>query len=135
MDNTQSKTKPQILIVDDEPAVRRTVRAALESAGYECSESENGEAALAWLEENKADVIIADYHMPGLSGMKLLEKVRGRLDGKSPPVIMLTGSLEDKNKAKAKELGAFAVVDKPCNFRELVITVGEALDSLTGKEN
>ena len=66
--------------------------------------------------------------MPGLSGLKLLERVRGILDGKSPPVIILTGSLEDKDKLKVRELGAYAVVDKPCNFRELVITVGEALD-------
>ncbi len=128
MDKNIAKKEKRILIVDDEPAVRRTVRSALESAGYECAESESGAAALAWLEENKADAIIADYHMPGLSGLKLLERVRGKLDGKSPPVILLTGSLEEKDKLKAKELGAYAIVDKPCNFRELVITVGEALD-------
>ncbi len=128
MDKNIAKKQKLILIVDDEPAVRRTVRSALESAGYDCAESENGAAALAWLEEHKADAIIADYKMPGLSGLKLLEKVRGILDGKSPPVIMLTGSVEDKDKLKARELGAYAVVDKPCNFRELVITVGEALD-------
>jgi len=128
MDKNIAKKEKRILIVDDEPAVRRTVRSALESAGYECAESESGAAALAWLEENKADAIIADYHMPGLSGLKLLERVRGKLDGESPPVILLTGSLEEKDKLKAKELGAYAIVDKPCNFRELVITVGEALD-------
>jgi len=128
MDKNIAKKEKRILIVDDEPAVRRTVRSALESAGYECAESESGAAALAWLEENKADAIIADYHMPGLSGLKLLERVRGKLDGKSPPVILLTGSLEEKDKLKAKELGAYAIVDKPCNFRELVVTVGEALD-------
>ena len=120
--------KKLVLIVDDEPAVRRTVRSALESAGYECAESENGAAALAWLEENKADAIIADYHMPVLGGLKLLERVRAKLDGTSPPVIMLTGSLEEKDKQKARDLGAYAIVDKPCNFRELVITVGEAID-------
>ena len=77
------KVKKYILIVDDEPAVRRTVRSALESAGYECAESENGAAALAWLEENKADVLIADYHMPVLSGLKLLERFRSKMNGKS----------------------------------------------------
>ena len=127
MDKDRAKKQKLILIVDDEPAVRRTVRSALESAGYDCAESENGAAALIWLEKNKADVIIADYHMPELIGLKLLERVRGILDGKSPPVIILTGSLEEKDKLKARELGAYAVVDKPCNFRELVITVGGAL--------
>jgi len=127
MEKLSAKGKKHVLIVDDEPAVRRTVRSALESAGYECSESENGAAALAWLEENKADAIIADYHMPVLSGLKLLEKVRAKLNAKSPPVIMLTASLEEKDKQKARDHGAFAIVDKPCNFRELVNTVGEAI--------
>ena len=128
MDKYIAKEPKLVLIVDDEPAVRRTVRSALESAGYQCAESENGEAALAWLKENKADAIIADYHMPGLSGLNILERVREISEGKSPPVIMLTGSLDEKDKLKAKEMGAYSVVDKPCNFRELVITVGEALD-------
>ncbi|WP_447969646.1 response regulator [Nitrospira sp. M1] len=121
--------KQRVLIVDDEPAVRRTVRAALESAGYECAESENGAAGLAWLEENHADLIIADYHMPILSGLRLLERVTGNHNGTAPPVIMLSGVLKQKDKQKAMELGAYAVVDKPCNFRELVVTVGEAIES------
>ena len=122
------KYKACVLIVDDEPAVRRTVRSALESAGYECAESENGASALAWLEENRADVLIADYHMPVLSGLKLLERVRQKLNGKSTPIIMLSGLLKEKDKQKARELGVYAIVDKPCNFRELVTTVTEALD-------
>ena len=120
--------KQRVLIVDDEPAVRRTVRAALESAGYECAESENGAAGLAWIEENQADLIIADYHMPVLSGLRLLERVQGKPNRKTPPIIMLSGVLKEKDKRKALELGAYAIVDKPCNFRELVLTVGEALE-------
>ena len=121
--------KKCVLIVDDEPAVRRTVRAALESAGYECAESENGAAGLAWMEENHADLIIADYHMPVLSGLRLLERLNGNHNGKAPPIIMLSGVLKLKDKQKAMELGAYAVVDKPCNFRELVHTVDEAIES------
>ena len=120
--------KKRILIIDDEPAVRRTVRAALESAGYECAESENGAAGLAWLEENQADLIIVDYHMPVMSGLRLLERIHGKHNGKALPIIMLSGVLKEKDKQKALELGAFAVVDKPCNFRELVHTVGEAIE-------
>jgi len=121
--------KKRVLIVDDEPAVRRTVRAALESAGYECAESENGAAGLAWLEENCADLIIADYHMPVMSGLRMLERVSGNQTVKAPPVIMLSGVLKQKDKQKALELGAYAIVDKPCNFRELVHTVGEAIEA------
>ncbi|GJL62767.1 response regulator [Candidatus Nitrospira salsa] len=121
--------KKRVLIVDDEPAVRRTVRAALESAGYECAESENGATGLAWIEENHADLIIADYHMPVLSGLRLLERLHGNQNGTAPPVIMLSGVLKSKDKQKALELGAYAIVDKPCNFRELVLTVDEAIES------
>ena len=74
MGKRNARAEKRILIVDDEPAVRRTVRSALESAGYDCAESENGASALAWLEENHADLIISDYHMPVLGGLKLLEK-------------------------------------------------------------
>ena len=128
MSRKSPKIRKRILIVDDEPAVRRTIRAALESAGYDCAESGNGASALAWLEENHADVLIADYYMPILSGLKLLEGVRKNMNGKSTPVIMLSGFLKEKDKQKARELGAYAIVDKPCNFRELVTTVGEAID-------
>ncbi len=120
--------KKRILIVDDEPAVRRTVRAALESSGYECAESENGAAGLAWIEENQADLIIVDYHMPIMSGLRLLERVHEKHNGKPLPIIMLSGVLKEKDKQRARELGAYAVVDKPCNFRELVLTVGEAIE-------
>ncbi len=121
--------KKRVLIVDDEPAVRRTVRAALESAGYECAESENGAAGLAWIEENHADLIIVDYQMPVLSGLRLLERIHGNRNGKATPIIMLSGVLNPKDKQKAMDLGAYAVVDKPCNFRELVHTVDEAIES------
>ncbi len=116
-----------VLIVDDEPAVRRTVRGVLESSGFDCEESENGAAALEWLKEHQTDVIIADYHMPKMNGLSLLEKIQSKLNGHTPRVIMLSGIIEDKQKLKAIDLGAYAIVDKPCNFRELVVKVSEAM--------
>ena len=121
-----SSPKKHILIVDDEPAVRRTVRVVLESAGYECAESENGAEALTWLETHHADVIIADYQMPVMSGLQLLESVTTQMNGKTPKVIMLSGVIKDQEKFKAMDLGAFTIIDKPCNFRELVVKVNEA---------
>ena len=121
-----SSSKKQVLIVDDEPAVRRTVRVVLESAGYECAESENEAAALSWLETHQADVIITDYQMPKMSGLQLLEKVSTTMNGKTPKVIMLSGVIQDQEKHRAMELGAFTTIDKPCNFRELVVKVHEA---------
>ncbi len=117
-----------VLIVDDEPAVRRTVRGALESSGIECAESENGAEALAWLEENEVDLVLADYHMPIMSGLTLLERVNDTLNGRTPRVILLSGVIDELHKHKAMGLGAYAIIDKPCNFRELVEKVNEALD-------
>ena len=129
MDDTSSEKRKHVLIVDDEPAVRHTVRVVLESAGYDCAESENGADAIKWLDQNHTDVIIADYQMPVMSGLKLLEHVTTNLNGKTPKVIMLSGVIQQKDKVKALELGAFCIIDKPCNFRELVVKVNEASES------
>ena len=125
MAKPKKKSGELVLIVDDEPAVRRTLRNVLESAGHVCAESENGAAALAWLEENSADLVIADYKMPILNGLQFLKKINKK---EERPVILLSGHLETLDKQKALKLGAYAVVDKPCNYRELVMTVDEALE-------
>jgi len=127
MTGNNSHIKRHVLIVDDEPAVRHTVRSVLESSGFECAESENGAVALAWLQDHHTDVIIADYHMPIINGLSLLETVQTKLNGRTPRVIMLSGVIEEKEKLKAIDLGAYAIIDKPCNFRELVVKVTEAI--------
>ena len=127
MSNNHSQIRRHILIVDDEPAVRRTVRGVLESSGFECAESENGASALEWLESHHADVIIVDYQMPVMDGLNLLEQVQITLNGHTPRVIMLSGVLDEKAKVTALNLGAYAIIDKPCNFRELIVTVNEAI--------
>ncbi len=127
MSNNHSQRRRHVLIVDDEPAVRRMVRGVLESSGLECAESENGASALEWLEDHHADVIIVDYQMPIMDGLYLLERVQTTLNGETPRVIMLSGVIDEKDKLKAINLGAYAIIDKPCNFRELVVKVNEAI--------
>jgi CheY-like chemotaxis protein len=128
MTKNHSETRRHVLIVDDEPAVRRTIRGVLESSGIECEESENGAFALEWLKEHHTDVIIVDYQMPIMNGLSLLEHVQQSThNGHTPRVIMLSGIIEEKEKLKAVELGAYAIIDKPCNFRELVVKVNEAI--------
>jgi DNA-binding response OmpR family regulator len=127
MTNNHSETRRHVLIVDDEQAVRRTVRGVLESAGFECEESENGVSALEWLKEHHTDVIIVDYQMPIMNGLSLLKRLQNPHNGHTPRVIMLSGLIEEKEKLKAFDLGAYAVIDKPCNFRELVVKVNDAI--------
>ncbi len=127
MTHNHSQLKRHVLIVDDEPAVRQTVRGVLESSGIECAESENGASALEWLKEHHTDVIIVDYQMPIMNGLSLLEHVQSNLNGNTPRVIMLSGVIDEKEKLKAIHLGAYAIIDKPCNFRELIVKVNEAI--------
>jgi DNA-binding response OmpR family regulator len=129
MTDDGSQIKRHVLIVDDEPAVRHTVRGVLESSGFECAESENGLTALEWLKDNHTDLILVDYCMPIMNGLRLLEKIQNTLNGHMPRVIMLSGVIQEKDKLKAIDLGAYAIIDKPCNFRELVVTVNEAVSS------
>jgi DNA-binding response OmpR family regulator len=128
MTKNHSETRRHVLIVDDEPAVRKTVRGVLESSGFECEESENGASALEWLKEHHTDVIIVDYQMPIMNGLSLLERVqKSSHNGRTPRVIMLSGLIKEKEKQEARNLGAYAIIDKPCNFRELVVKVNEAI--------
>ena len=127
MTNNHSQTRRHVLIVDDEPAVRKTVRGVLESSGFECEESENSASALEWLKGHHTDVIIVDYQMPIMNGLSLLERVQSNYNGHTPRVIMLSGLIEEKEKQEAVDLGAYAIIDKPCNFRELVVKVNEAI--------
>ncbi len=127
MSDNNSQIKRHVLIVDDEPAVRHMVRGVLESTGFECAEAGNGASALEWLKDHHTDIIIADYQMPIMNGLVLLEKVQNRLNGHTPRVIMLSGLIDEKEKLKAIDLGAYAIIDKPCNFRELVVKVNEAM--------
>lgn len=127
MKDNGSEIKRHVLIVDDEPAVRHTVRGVLELSGFECTESENGLSALEWLKDNHTDLILVDYYMPIMNGLSLLEKIQNTLNGHTPRVIMLSGVIQEKEKLKAMDLGAYAIIDKPCNFRELVVKVNEAI--------
>ncbi len=127
MRDNGSEIKRHVLIVDDEPAVRQTVRGVLELSGFECTESENGLSALEWLKDNHTDLILVDYYMPIMNGLRLLEKIQNTLNGHTPRVIMLSGVIQEKEKLKAMDLGAYAIIDKPCNFRELVVKVNEAI--------
>ena len=106
MSENNSQIKRHVLIVDDEPAVRHMVRGVLESTGFECAEAENGASALEWLKDHHTDIIIADYQMPIMNGLVLLEKVQNRLNGHNTRVIMLSGLIDEKEKLKAIDLGA-----------------------------
>jgi len=116
----------EVLLVDDEVAVRSTLRAVLESQGYHCKEAENGAEALEYLEHEHFDLVITDNRMPVLNGVEFLEKLAEK-GGKHPPVIFFTGDLSMAERDRALRAGARAVLEKPPNFGEIISAVAQAL--------
>jgi DNA-binding response OmpR family regulator len=116
----------QILIVDDEPNVRLVFRIALESTGAELASAEDGEAALAWLKDNRADLVLLDLQMPRVGGMGVLERLRAL--GNDVPVIIITahGSIPDA--VAAMKLGAIDFLSKPLTPDTLRRAVADVLD-------
>ncbi len=116
----------RILLVDDEAAVRVTLRGILESQGYDCAEAEHGAAALALLQQEHFDLVITDNRMPVLNGIEFL-KLYSQKPNPKPPVIFFTGDISDEEKDLAMKAGARAVLLKPPNFGEIISAVQQAI--------
>jgi two-component system KDP operon response regulator KdpE len=121
--------KTLILIVDDEPAIVRLVRAKLQADGYAVISAGRGEEALALLEEHRPDLIILDLMMPGMDGFETLRRIRTR---GQIPVIMLTARAGDADKLKGLQGGADDYVTKPFNPDELAARVAAVMRRVTG---
>jgi len=119
-------SKPIVLIVDDEAGVRESVRMVLKDA-YEPVLAENGEAAIAWLVENRAALMFLDILMPGMDGLETLEKVRER--DPALPVVMLTATKTVKTAVTAMKLGAFDYLTKPFDVDELRLVAQRATEN------
>ena len=109
-----------ILVIDDEPAVRRVAELALETAGYKVVQAESGVRGLAMLDEFEFDLVILDILMPGLGGFEVLKEIRRRSD---VPVIMLTARCEATAVRDSLGLGADDYIRKPFSTVELLARV------------
>jgi two-component system response regulator AtoC len=107
----------QILVADDEPNMRKVLRAMLEQDGLEVHEADDGQRALEVLQENHIDILITDLKMPKLDGMGLLKKVAEQYEGL--PVIMITAHGTIDTAVEALKLGAFDYIIKPFERREM----------------
>ena len=126
MTASASKT---VLLVDDDQNSREALRLVLESQGLTCQEVTNGKEALQWLLGDHADLIVSDNQMPILGGIDFIHQLQGHETiAAPPPIILLSGHLDQEDKTRAKQAGVFAILDKPCNFSEFVSMVHLALD-------
>lgn len=111
----------RVLVVDDEPAIRRALRPPLTELGFEMTEASRGEMALEILRTEPFDAILLDVNMPGIGGIETLRRVRAA--NPRLPIIMLTVRDREEEKVNALELGADDYVTKPFGVRELVARI------------
>jgi len=104
-----------ILVVDDEPQIRRVMRNALSSHGYAIVEAPNGEEALKKLGAGRLDLVILDMNMPGIDGIEACREIR---TVSKVPIIMLTVRAKEKDKVRALDAGADDYVVKPFGIEE-----------------
>jgi diguanylate cyclase (GGDEF)-like protein len=120
------KRKPTILVVDDDPNLRKTVADILRNRGYEIVTAESGHAAFAALQIAFPDLALVDLILPDMSGLKVLECIKAA----SPltEVIILTGHASMDTAIEATKKSAFSYLLKPYNVEDLLLTVGHGLD-------
>lgn len=108
---------PCILLVDDEPTLRRLMRRALSGIGLEVIEAANGLEALDQFQTHHVVAVVSDVRMPLMDGLKLVEQLR--LRAPDVPIVLISGSEEVPTRAAARALGAFDFLPKPFDLFEL----------------
>jgi len=114
----------KILIVDDEPQIRRVLRTTLTSQGYTVSEARTGEEAFEQVRAERPDLILLDVNMPGISGLETCREIRASSD---IPIIMLTVRGTEHDKVQALDAGADDYVVKPFGSEELMARIRAGL--------
>jgi two-component system KDP operon response regulator KdpE len=113
-----------ILVIDDEPAIRRFLRTSLEAEGYRISQAASGREGLAAIAQEAPDLVMLDLGLPDMDGLELLAELRR---GSLVPVIVLSIRNDEQGKVKALDLGADDYVAKPFGMEELIARVRAAL--------
>jgi two-component system KDP operon response regulator KdpE len=114
----------KILIVDDEPQIRRVLKVILAGERYEFAEARSGEAALLQLREFLPDLVLLDINMPGMGGLEACRAIREASD---VPIIVLTVRSDEEDTVNALDAGADDYVTKPFGKQELLARIRAAL--------
>jgi two-component system response regulator ChvI len=116
--------KPKVLVVDDEEAIRSSLRMIFEYEGYECLLAANGQAAIKMAEREAPDLVFLDIKMPQMDGMELLRRVREmRGEVGALPVIFLTSKDDEIDEALGLAMGADDYIAKPFSQRLLIARI------------
>jgi two-component system cell cycle response regulator DivK len=116
-----------ILIVEDNAQNRKLARDLLQVHGYRTIEAETGEDGVAMAAERAPDLVVMDIHLPGISGIDALAKLRAAPQTRAIPVLAFTASVMPKDRSVIMAAGFDAFVSKPINLEMLLATVVTAL--------
>ena len=115
----------KVLVVDDEPAIRRFLRTSLTAQDYFVIDAESGTAALDQMRRASPDVVVLDLGLPDINGLDIIERLRGQ--GSTVPIVVLSSRSDETGKVRALDLGADDYVTKPFGIDELLARIRAAV--------
>src|SRR5438876_2441767 len=118
--------KSRVLVIDDEAAIRDSLRMTLESEGHEVVGAATGPEGLALAERESPDLVLLDVKMPGMDGLEVLDRLRGMNDG--VPVVVISGHGTISTAVEATKKGAFDFIEKPFASDRVLVSLRNALD-------
>jgi two-component system, NtrC family, nitrogen regulation response regulator NtrX len=118
--------KARILVIDDEAAIRDSMRMILEYEGHECLLAPTGQEGLAIVEREALDLIFLDIKMPGMDGLEVLDRLKAASE--TLPVVMISGHATVSTAVEATKRGAFDFIEKPLESERVLVTVRNAVD-------
>lgn len=118
----------RIMAVDDSPSLRALLSRALQQAGHEVLEAQDGVNALSLAQSEAFQLVICDVNMPNMDGLTFLKRFRGLTEHKFTPFLLLTTEIDPEKKKMAKEAGATGWVVKPFDPVQLLATIRKVLD-------
>jgi two-component system nitrogen regulation response regulator NtrX len=126
--------KPRILVIDDEAAIRDSLRMILEYENYEFAGASNGQDGIAQIQRDRPDLVLLDIKMPAMDGMEVLRKIKG-ID-ETIPVVMISGHGTTATAVEAIRSGAADFLDKPLSSERVIVTIQNTISqSQLRKEN
>jgi CheY-like chemotaxis protein len=121
--------KKRILVVEDDPAVMKLFNLLLTGGGYEVIQADNALPALFRSAERAPDLILADLNMPFLNGMELIDQLKGHVDTRDIPVVVVTGSNSEESRTEAFAAGCAGYLTKPIDATSFLAQIKEFLQS------
>ena len=121
---------PQLLVTDDDHALRHVVCEALSTRGFHVHQACDGDEAIAVVERSTVHFCLVDFHMPGRNGLEVIEQIHSRNEG--VPCVLMSGQLNETIRTKAERLHPYRILDKPLKLTQVRALVCNALSEVYG---